>query len=150
MLCLPACRCILRIHRGLNTVTILRKQVGIFYGDSSDAIETLVGNVINVLATCHPDVCCSRIFEDIFNVTDTMTGSQIWSHVGEIPRHDMCEASTKLVCHQWTSLSVTLGTVTLPTHQQTSLWHVTTSAMVRRYVSKNGGLPTQHDTNISN
>ena len=81
----------------------------------------LVGNVVDISATCHPDLCRSHIFDDIFNVTDTVTRSQSWSRVGEIPRHDICEASTKLVCRRMTSSSVTRDTVTLPTHQQTKL-----------------------------
>ena len=96
------------------------------------------------------DKCRSHIFDDIFNVANTVTGSQSWSRVGESPRRDICKASTKLVCRRWTSSSVTRGTVILPTHQQTSSWHVATSAMMTRHVSKNGGLLTGHDTDISN
>jgi hypothetical protein len=83
----------------------------------------IVGNVVNISATCHPDTCCSCIFDDIFNVTNTVTGSQSWLRVGKIPRHNICEARTKLLCRQWTSSSVTRGMVMLPTHQQTSSWH---------------------------
>jgi len=113
-------------------------------------VAVLVGNVVDISATCHPDMCHSRIVDDIFNVAGTVTGSQSWSCVGKIPRHDICEASTKLVCRRRMSSSVTRGMVTLPTCQQTSSRHVATSAMVTRHVSKNGGLPTRHDTNISN
>ena len=46
---------------------------------------TLVGNVMNILVTCHLDMCRSCTSDDIFNVADTMTGSQLWSSVGKIP-----------------------------------------------------------------
>ena len=114
------------------------------------ATSTLVGNVVNISATCHHDTCHSHIFDDIFNVADTVTESQSWSRVGKIPRHDICKASLKLVCQQWTSLPVTCGMVMLPTHQQTSSQHVTTLVMVTWHVSKNWGLLTRHDTDNSN
>ena len=112
-------------------------------------MKHLVGNVVNILATCHPNTCRSRIFGNIFNVADTVTGSQSWSHVGKIPWYNICEASTKLVCQRWTSLSLPHGMVALPTHWQTSSQHVATSATVTRHVSKNGGLQTWHNTVIS-
>ena len=54
----------------------------------SMVFKLLVGNVVNILVTYHPDMCCSCISDDIFDVADTVTGSQLWSHVGKIPRHD--------------------------------------------------------------
>ncbi len=65
----------------------------------------LVGNVADISATCRPDTCRSRIFDDIFNVADTVTGSQSWSRVGKKPRHDICEASAKLACREIMSSS---------------------------------------------
>ncbi len=44
----------------------------------------------------------------------------------EIPQHNICQASTKLAYCQWTSLSVTHGTMMLPTCQQIACdmsWH---------------------------
>jgi hypothetical protein len=43
--CLPVCRCILRIHRGLDTVKIFRKQAGIFAHNLSDVIGTVAKNL---------------------------------------------------------------------------------------------------------
>ena len=51
--CLPACRCILRIHRGLNTVKIFGKQVGIFAQNLSDVI----GTVTKKISEIWHDVC---------------------------------------------------------------------------------------------
>ncbi len=42
--CLPACRCILGIRRGLNTAKIFGKQVGILAQNLSDVIETVTKN----------------------------------------------------------------------------------------------------------
>ena len=39
--CLPACNCILRTHRGLDTVKVFRKHVGIFAHNLRDVIETV-------------------------------------------------------------------------------------------------------------
>ncbi len=55
MTCLPACRCILRIYRGLNTGKILRKQVGIFAHNLSDVIGTVTKN-LRGKAQCVPPV----------------------------------------------------------------------------------------------
>ena len=87
---------------------------------------TLVGNVADISATCRPDTCRSRIFDDIFNVADTVTGSQSWSRVGKKPRHDICEASAKLACREIMSSSWLVRLVMSPTCHQTSSWHVAT------------------------
>jgi hypothetical protein len=84
--------------------------------------KLLVGNVVNILVTYHPDMYCSCISDDIFNVADTVTGSQLWSHVGEIPWHDMCKASTNLACWWWMSSSVTRGMVKLLTATPLRCW----------------------------
>ena len=71
--------------------------------------KPVVGNVIDILVTCDPNTCHSHNSDNIFNVADTMTGSQSWSHEGKIPQHDICKASTKLACQRWMSSSVTRG-----------------------------------------
>jgi hypothetical protein len=112
--------------------------------------KPVVGNVIDILVTCDPNTCHSHNSDNIFNVADTMTGSQSWSHEGKIPQHDICKASTKLACQRWMSSSVTRGMIMMPTGQQTSSWQVATSVMVTKHVSKNWGSLRQHDTDISN
>jgi hypothetical protein len=59
VICLPVCRCILRIHRGLDTEKISRKQVGIFAHNLSDVIETVTKN-LGGKARCVPPVWASH------------------------------------------------------------------------------------------
>ena len=69
---LPACCCILRIHRGLNTVKIFGKQVGILAQNLSDVIETVTKN-LGGNAPCVPPVGASHFFTHTFFEGDSKT-----------------------------------------------------------------------------
>ena len=64
--CLPACRCILRIHRGLDTVKIFGKQVGIFAQNLSDVIGTVTKKSRREGTMCAPDRASHCLYSHFF------------------------------------------------------------------------------------